>query len=246
MGGPAHSHTDHQPQPSPPLHAHTTTVMSAGGDKAKPSSQPDGKAAQNKMSEMSGMSYKMSVYDQENFQGRVIEITSECVNVCEMGMDRVRSLRVECGPFVGFEQMNFSGEMFILEKGEYPRWDSWSNTQKNDYLLSFRPVRMDPEKHKICLFEVGEFKGRKMEIMDDDVPSLFSYGFTDRVGSIMVSCGTWVGYQFPGYRGSQFLLEKGEFKHFNEFGARCPQMQSIRRIRDMQWHPHGCYTTTSK
>lgn len=118
--------------------------------------------------------------------------------------------------------MNFCGEMYILEKGEYPRWDSWSNCQKNDYLLSFRPVRMvqteekhssfpflaldrrpvtvsfslvssltqDPEKHKICLYEVGEFKGRKMEIMDDDVPSLFSYGFTDRVASIIVSCGT--------------------------------------------------------
>ena len=116
--------------------------------------------------------------------------------------------------------MNLCGEMYILEKGEYPRWDSWSNCQKNDYLLSFRPVRMvkkinnthsslysqvfsflfgpltklslfqDPEKHKICLYEVGEFKGRKMEIMDDDVPSLFSYGFTDRVGSIIVSCGT--------------------------------------------------------
>lgn len=119
--------------------------------------------------------------------------------------------------------MNFCGEMYILEKGEYPRWDSWSNCQRNDYLLSFRPVRMvkktsscsvsysqtlsfgvdsspnlhfslfqDPEKHKICLYEVGEFKGRKMEIIDDDVPSLFSYGFTDRVGSIIVSCGTWV------------------------------------------------------
>eukprot|EP00063_Salmo_salar_P049356 XP_014024191.1 PREDICTED: beta-crystallin B1-like [Salmo salar] len=148
--------------------------------------------------------------------------------------------------FVGYEQMNFCGEMFILEKGEYPRWDSWSNCQKNDYLLSFRPVRMDPEKHKICLFEVGEFKGRKMEIMDDDVPSLFSYGFTDRVGSIMVSCGTWVGYQFPGYRGSQYLLEKGDYKHFNEFGAHHPQFQSVRRIRDMQWHQHGCYTLSSK
>ncbi|CAB1417609.1 unnamed protein product [Pleuronectes platessa] len=220
--------------------------MSAGGEKSKSASQTDGKAAQNKMSEMGMMSYKMCVYDQENFQGRCIEITGECMNVCDMGMDRVRSLRVDSGPFVGFEQMNFCGEMFILEKGEYPRWDSWSNCQKNDYLLSFRPVRMDPEKHKICLHEVGEFKGRKMEIMDDDVPSLFAYGFTDRVGSIMVSCGTWVGYQFPGYRGSQYLLEKGDYRHFNEFGARSPQMQSIRRIRDMQWHPHGCYTITSK
>uniref|UniRef100_A0A8C6KQS9 Crystallin, beta B1, like 2 n=1 Tax=Nothobranchius furzeri TaxID=105023 RepID=A0A8C6KQS9_NOTFU len=251
--------------------------MSAGGERSKSASQTDGKAAQNKMSEM-GMkpsdfscfdassrfcctlnplqlftfpvvfnpNLQMYVYDQENFQGRCMEINAECVSVCDMGMDRVRSLRVDCGPFVGFEQMNFCGEMFILEKGEYPRWDSWSNCQKNDYLLSFRPVRMDPEKHKICLYEVGEFKGRKMEIMDDDVPSLFSYGFTDRVGSVMVSCGTWVGYQFPGYRGSQFLLEKGEYRHFNEFGARCPQMQSIRRIRDMQWHPHGCYTVSSK
>lgn len=55
-----------------------------------------------------------------------------------------------------------------------------------------------------------------------------------------------MGYQFPGYRGSQYVLEKGEFRHFNEFGARCPQMQSIRRIRDMQWHPHGCYTMSAK
>uniref|UniRef100_A0A671KVT4 Beta-crystallin B1-like n=1 Tax=Sinocyclocheilus anshuiensis TaxID=1608454 RepID=A0A671KVT4_9TELE len=191
--------------------------------------------------------YWMYVFDQENFQGRMIEINAECMNVCEMGMDRI-SLTSSCAlcGFVGFEQMNFCGEMYILEKSEYPRWDSWSNCQKNDYLLSFRPVRMDPEKYKICLYEVGEYKGRKMEIMDDDVPSLFSYGFTDRVGSIMVSCGTWVGYQFPGYRGSQYLLEKGEYRHFNEYGARCPQFQSVRRIRDMQWHPHGCYTMASK
>lgn len=47
----------------------------------------------------------------------------------------------------------------------------------------------DPEKHKICLYEIGDYKGRKMEIINDDVPSLYSYGFTDRVGSIMVSCG---------------------------------------------------------
>uniref|UniRef100_A0A8C7HX17 Crystallin, beta B1, like 2 n=1 Tax=Oncorhynchus kisutch TaxID=8019 RepID=A0A8C7HX17_ONCKI len=202
-------------------------------DKSKAASQTDGKAAQSKKSEMGMMSYKMFVFDQENFQGRMVEISNECMNVCEMGMDRVRSLRIE------YVAVSFT-------KGEFPRWDSWSNCQKNDYLLSFRPVRMDPEKHKICLYEVGEFKGRKMEIMDDDVPSLFSYGFTDRVGSIMVSCGTWVGYQFPGYRGSQYLLEKGEFKHFNEYGARHPQFQSVRRIRDMQWHQQGCYTMASK
>lgn len=43
---------------------------------------------------------QMCVFDQENFQGRCIEINGECMNVCDMGMDRVRSLRVDCGPWV--------------------------------------------------------------------------------------------------------------------------------------------------
>ncbi|XP_023701164.1 beta-crystallin B1-like [Paramormyrops kingsleyae] len=188
----------------------------------------------------------MCIFDQENFQGRCMEITGECMSVCQAGFDRVRSLRVHCGPFVGYEQMNFCGEMYVLEKGEYPRWDCWSNSYRNEFLMSFRPIRMDTEKHKICLFEVGHFKGRKMEILDDDVPSLFAYGFTDRVGSISVGCGTWVGYEFPGYRGSQYLLEKGDFRHFNEFGARYPRMQSVRRIRDMQFHPFGAYIMAKK
>lgn len=66
------------------------------------------------------------------------------------------------------------------------------------------------------------------------------------ISSPLLSSLSWVGYQYPGYRGSQYLLEKGDYKHFNEYGARCPQMQSMRRVRDMQWHPDGCYTMASK
>ena len=46
----------------------------------------------------SSFSIQMFVFDHENFQGRCIEINAECMNVCDMGMDKVRSLRVECGP----------------------------------------------------------------------------------------------------------------------------------------------------
>lgn len=52
---------------------------------------------------------------------------------------------------------------------------------------------------------------------------------------------SWVGYQYPGYRGYQYLFEKGEFKDNNEFGAQIPQIQSVRRIRDMQWHQRGVF-----
>lgn len=32
--------------------------------------------------------------------------------------------------------------MFILEKGEYPRWDTWSNSYRCDRIMSIRPLRM--------------------------------------------------------------------------------------------------------
>ena len=32
--------------------------------------------------------------------------------------------------------------MFVLEKGEYPRWDTWSSSYRSDRLMSFRPIRM--------------------------------------------------------------------------------------------------------
>jgi len=51
----------------------------------------------------------------------------------------------------------------------------------------------------------------------------------------------WVGYQYPGYRGYQYLFEKGDYKDSSEFGAQHPQIQSVRRIRDMQWHQRGAY-----
>ncbi|XP_016302728.1 beta-crystallin B1-like [Sinocyclocheilus anshuiensis] len=175
----------------------------------------------------------------------MMEVQNECMNVCERGMDRVRSIIVECSPFVAFEQTNFRGEMFILEKGEYPRWDTWSNSYRSDCLMSFRPIRMDPMEHKICLYELCDFQGNKMEIQEDDVPTLWAHGFCDRVGSVRVPGGAWVGYQYPGYRGYQYLFECGDYRHYNEFCAFQPQIQSMRRVRDMQFHKHGCFNLTA-
>lgn len=41
---------------------------------------------------------QMMLFDQENFQGRMMEIYNECMNICDHGIDRVRSIIVECGP----------------------------------------------------------------------------------------------------------------------------------------------------
>lgn len=143
--------------------------------------------------------------------------------------------------WLGFERQAFAGEQFVLEKGDYPRWDSWSNSHNSDSLMSVRPLQIvssscvgvsappppppgeatrprrwgppgwgalgglgarragqpltraflqDSPDHKIHLFENAGYTGRKMEIVDDDVPSLWAHGFQDRVASVRALNGT--------------------------------------------------------
>uniref|UniRef100_A0A8C2VYZ4 Beta-crystallin B2 n=1 Tax=Chinchilla lanigera TaxID=34839 RepID=A0A8C2VYZ4_CHILA len=143
--------------------------------------------------------------------------------------------------WVGYEQANCKGEQFVFEKGEYPRWDSWTSSRRTDSLSSLRPIKVDSQEHKIILYENPNFTGKKMEIIDDDVPSFHAHGYQEKVSSVRVQSGTWVGYQYPGYRGLQYLLEKGDYKDSSDFGAPHPQVQSVRRIRDMQWHQRGTF-----
>ncbi|XP_071235691.1 beta-crystallin B3-like [Salvelinus alpinus] len=188
-----------------------------------------------------GATYKVVVFEFENFCGKKVELSAKCKNVIEKGCEKVGSIIVESGPWVAFERQAFDGEQFVLEKGEYPRWSTWTNSQTNNYLLSLRPLKVDSADHKLHLFENPGFAGRKMEIVDDDVPSLWVHGFQDRVASIKATNGAWVGYMFPGYRGRQYIFEHGDYKHWNDWGASTPQIQSVRRVRDMQWHKRGCF-----
>lgn len=44
--------------------------------------------------------------------------------------------------WVGYEQANCKGEQYVFEKGEYPRWDSWTNSRRSDTLAAFRPIKV--------------------------------------------------------------------------------------------------------
>ncbi|XP_068767801.1 beta-crystallin B3 isoform X1 [Struthio camelus] len=183
----------------------------------------------------------LTIYELENFQGKRCELTEELPNIAEKALEKVGSIQVESGPWLGFERQAFAGEQFVLEKGDYPRWDSWSSSRSSDSLMSIRPLQIDGPDHKIHLFENAGYAGRKMEIVDDDVPSLWAHGFQDRVASVKALNGTWVGYEYPGYRGRQYVFEKGEYRHWNEWDASQPLIQSMRRIRDQQWHQRGTF-----
>ncbi|XP_048375237.1 beta-crystallin A3 isoform X2 [Sphaerodactylus townsendi] len=185
-------------------------------------------------------SWKVTVYDQENFQGKRMEFTTSCPSVTEFKFDNVLSLKVESGAWLGYEHTGYCGQQYILERGEYPRWEAWSgsNAYHVDRLMSFRPINSANHKEsKITVFEKENFMGHQWEVQDD-YPSLQAMGWgNSEVGAMKVSSGAWVCYQYPGYRGYQYILEAdhhgGDYKHWREWGshAQTPQVQSIRRIQ---------------
>ncbi|KTF77084.1 hypothetical protein cypCar_00048062, partial [Cyprinus carpio] len=193
-----------------------------------------------------GAVYKASLFEFENFRGKKVELSAECKDLIEKNLEKVGSIIVESCPWVAFEQKGF---LFCFGEGKYPRWSHLDANRPEQAsclpvaLDALRVVkRHDSADHKLHLFENASFAGRKMEIVDDDIPSLWVHGFQDRVASAKAVNGTWVGYMYPGYRGRQFVFEHGEYKHWNDWGATEPQLQSIRRVRDMQWHKRGCFT----
>lgn len=45
--------------------------------------------------------------------------------------------------WVGYEYPEFQGQQFILEKGDYPRYEAWSgnSSYRTEHMLSFRPIK---------------------------------------------------------------------------------------------------------
>ncbi|XP_072420695.1 crystallin, beta A1, like 1 isoform X2 [Chiloscyllium punctatum] len=183
--------------------------------------------------------WKIVVWERENFQGRRQEFTSECCNITQCGFDNVRSIQVESGAWIGYEHHGFEGQQFILERGEYSRWEAWSgsNSYHVEWMMSFRPVYCaNHSASRMEIYQRENFMGEHADVCED-YPSLQAMGWCNsNVGSMFVKSGAWVCYQFPGYRGYQYIMEydrhSGEFKHWRQWGShsQTPQIQSIRRI----------------
>lgn len=68
--------------------------------------------------------------------------------------------------WVGFEHPGYVGEQYVLEKGEYPRWSTWTNSQKSYNLSSFRPLKV------VSISTVTEM--RRCDYLSD-IPKRFSF-----------------------------------------------------------------------
>lgn len=70
--------------------------------------------------------------------------------------------------WVGYEHSGFCGQQFILERGDYPRWESWSgsNAYHIERLMSFRPI-CSAVSLKPCQLISGEMIYQSLQIKNN-------------------------------------------------------------------------------
>eukprot|EP00061_Rhincodon_typus_P014547 g41618.t1 len=94
--------------------------------------------------------------------------------------------------WVGYEHTNYQGQQFVLERGQYPHWESWSgsNSYHVERLTSFRTIACANHcECRMSMFERENFLGRKGELTDD-YPSLQAMGWcNNEVGSFRIHSG---------------------------------------------------------
>ncbi|KAI1895040.1 hypothetical protein AGOR_G00102170 [Albula goreensis] len=134
---------------------------------------------------------------------------------------RSQSAHVLSGVWVAFENLGFSGELYILEKGLYGNPDDWGAS--NCQIASVQPVLVDTlhgwDKFKIQLFSENGFQG-DVQVLSGSTPVL-PEGFCLR--SCKVMAGSWVAFEGPEFTDNMYILEEGEYPDLPAMGCLNPK-----------------------
>ncbi|XP_013930560.1 PREDICTED: beta/gamma crystallin domain-containing protein 3-like [Thamnophis sirtalis] len=84
---------------------------------------------------------------------------------------------------------------------------------------------------KVTLFETDEENGKVLDAVNQEIPDLEWAGFGLVTRSVNVKSGVWVAYQQKYFCGEQYILEKGKYKCFLDWGGTSETIMSIRPIK---------------
>uniref|UniRef100_UPI00398F773C beta/gamma crystallin domain-containing protein 3-like n=1 Tax=Pristiophorus japonicus TaxID=55135 RepID=UPI00398F773C len=101
-------------------------------------------------------------------------------------------------------------------------------TEKMESLSMKRTDYLKPE---ITLFEEAALKNGNNIFVNHDIPNLESIGYGTVTRSIEVKHGVWVAYHEEHYSGEQYILEKGVYRNYTDWGGTDSLIMSIRPIQ---------------
>ncbi|KAM4699079.1 beta/gamma crystallin domain-containing protein 2 [Discoglossus pictus] len=177
---------------------------------------------------------KLVLFHLPEFQGSSWEVTRDLhslqgeVNSQGERLTSVGSLQVLGGCWVGYEKEGFRGHQYLLEEGDFKDFSHWGGCTKE--LGSLRLIRTDFSEPEIMLYErPGCSEGPCLRLSESltDV-EMANYGTS--TGSIDVLSGVWVAYENVDFSGEQYILEKGTYHNYPDWGATNGQICSLQPV----------------
>jgi hypothetical protein len=170
---------------------------------------------------------EITLYEDENFRGNSMRITSEVVSLDGTGMnDRTQSAIVRDGVWEVCRDAYFNGGCIQLQPGRYVRMDGnfVRNISSVRELGSPRYIGANPVPYAVpaapvnteafgqaMLYEGHDFQGRSFPLSRDVVRNLDRTGFNDRAGSLRIVSGYWVFCSDANFEGECRTFGPGEY-----------------------------------
>ncbi|CAH2252405.1 Hypothetical predicted protein [Pelobates cultripes] len=184
---------------------------------------------------------KIIIYEKPLFEGRNVEFEKEILKLEDLGSQEndgeetllpfstAGSLRVLSGLWVGYEKPGFEGHQYLLEEGDYEDWRQWGGF--NGLLQSLRPILSDFSASHMTMYSEKDFdeKGPNINVLGI-ISNMEETGYGLRTQSVNVLSGVWVAYETPDFTGEQYILEKGMYRNFSDWGAKNAKISSVQPI----------------
>ncbi|XP_030411900.1 beta/gamma crystallin domain-containing protein 1 isoform X3 [Gopherus evgoodei] len=173
----------------------------------------------------------MIMYSEKDFgtKGSSINVLGIISNLRDTGYGlRTQSIHVLSGVWVVYENPDFTGEQYILDKGLYPSAEAWGG--KNSKISSVQPIVADTinsqmGKFKVQLFSEPEFKGN-CQIFEKNT-NYIDDSFATKSSKVLG--GSWIAYDKEDFSGNQYVLEEGTYSNLSAMG--CPPQTRLKSLR---------------
>ncbi|KAA0704446.1 Very large A-kinase anchor protein [Triplophysa tibetana] len=143
--------------------------------------------------------------------------------------DEGRSIHVMRGAWVAYSERGFTGDQYVLEKGQYPGALEWGSVVKKTP-QSLRPIRrgvcgiVEP-KFLLRAYTQTHYAGESREFvgeaLDCGVPGLVSF---------RVNRGSWLLFDEEGWSGNQYILGEGLYHDLTSCGCVSTAIRSLKPI----------------
>ncbi|XP_053433015.1 beta/gamma crystallin domain-containing protein 2 isoform X2 [Nycticebus coucang] len=159
------------------------------------------------------------LFEAMDFEGHGVEVSKALpdVELVRHG-PCTQAIHVLSGVWVAYQEVGFSGEQYVLEKGVYRNCEDWG--AGNSALASLQPVLQVGELDlhfvsKIQLFSCPDFLGDRISFEDDQASLPASF----QPQSCRIHGGSWILFDEKDFKGDQHILSEGEFPTLTAMGC---------------------------